>query len=154
MRKRALKMRPWRANWWGGIPPQSDEYTAIIDRSLVLRGWLTQKQVSEIHEVGDEWLRHHDGVRIASSIAAKRANDVIADLKKQKAENKARKQREAAARRAVRAAEIAARRAEDIVFLGAGVSGKLADRRADLEKLKAFGLPVLATPLMWPPRWG
>jgi RNA-directed DNA polymerase len=149
LRKRALKIVPWRTAWIGRtdtIPPQSDERTAIIDRGLVLRGFLTEQQLVEIHQVGDEWLRHHEAVKLASSVAAKKADEAIGDLKKRKAEEKARKQKEAAERRARRAAEIAARRANDIVFLGAGVSGKLADRRSDLEKLKAFGLPVLSSP--------
>jgi retron-type reverse transcriptase len=149
LRKRALKIVPWRTAWIGRtdtIPPQSDERTAIIDRGLVLRGFLTEQQLVEIHKVGDEWLRHHEAVKLASSVAAKKADEAVAALKKRKAEEKARKQKEAAERRARRAAEIAARRANDIVFLGAGVSGKLADRRSDLEKLKAFGLPVLSSP--------
>jgi retron-type reverse transcriptase len=149
LRKRALKIVPWRTAWIGRvdtIPPQSDERTAIIDRGLILRGFLTEQQIVEIHKVGDAWLRHHEAIKLASSVAAKRADEAVADLKKRKAEEKARKQKEAAERRAKRAAEIAARRAQDIIFLGAGVSGKLADRRSDLEKLKAFGLPVLSSP--------
>jgi retron-type reverse transcriptase len=149
LRKRALKIVPWRTAWIGRvdtIPPQSDERTAIIDRGLILRGLLTEEQIAAIHEVGDEWLRHHEAVKLASATASKQADEAIADIKKQKAETKARKQREAAERRARRAAEIARRRAEDIVFLGEGVSGKLADRRSDLERLRAAGLPALSTP--------
>src|SRR5438552_3987859 len=47
MRKRALKIDPYRTAWIGRtdtIPPQSDERTAIIDRGLMLRGFLTKAQ--------------------------------------------------------------------------------------------------------------
>src|SRR5262249_54108282 len=110
LRKRALKIVAWRTAWIGRvdtIPPQSDERTAIIDRGLILRGFLTEKQIAEIHEIGDQWLRHHEAVKLASSVAAKQADQAIEELKKQKAETKARKQKEAAERRAKRAAEIA-----------------------------------------------
>lgn len=149
LRKRALKIVPWRTAWIGRvdtIPPQSDERTAIIDRGLVLRGLLTEAQLVEIHEVGDAWLRHHDAVTLTKTIAVKQADASVEELRKQKAENKARKQAEAAARRAKWAADVAARRANDIIYLGAGVSGKLGDRRGDPEKLQAAGLPVLSTP--------
>jgi RNA-directed DNA polymerase len=149
LRKRALKITPWRTAWIGRvdtIPPRSDERTAIIDRGLVLRGLLTEEQLVEIHQVGDEWLRHHEAVKLASGVATKAADQAIAELRKRKAEEKARKQQAAAERKARRAADIARRRDEDIVFLGAGVSGKLADRRANLERLQAAGLPPLSTP--------
>jgi retron-type reverse transcriptase len=112
----------------------------------VLRGLLTEQDLVEIHEVGDEWLLHHDAVQLASAAAAKQASETIAALKQRKAEEKARKQKEAAERRARHAADVARRHAEDIVFLGAGVSGRLADRRSDLERLAAAGLPALSTP--------
>lgn len=38
------------------------------------------------------------------------------------------------------------RKATDIIFLGRGVSGGLADRRANIEKLQSLRLPMLATP--------
>ena len=45
-----------------------------------------------------------------------------------------------------RAEEIARRKAEDIVYLGRGVSSGLADRRSNVEALEASKLPVLSTP--------
>jgi len=81
LRKRALKIVPWRTAWIGRvdtIPPQSDERTAIIDRGLVLRGLLTEQDLVEIHEVGDEWLLHHDAVQLASAAAAKQAKTELA----------------------------------------------------------------------------
>ena len=59
---------------------------------------------------------------------------------------KERKRAEAAKRSRQRAEQISQRRKTDIVFLGRGVSRGLADRRANVEKLRAFGLPVMATP--------
>ncbi len=44
------------------------------------------------------------------------------------------------------AEDVARRKATDIIFLGRGVSRGLADRRANVERLQAAGLPVLATP--------
>jgi retron-type reverse transcriptase len=52
-----------------------------------------------------------------------------------------------AERKANRIAEVARRRAEDIVYLGRGVSGKLNDRRANVEELTRQRLPILATPM-------
>src|SRR5262245_21724809 len=65
VRKRSLKIDPYRTPWIGRvdtIPPQSDERTALIDRGLMLRGLLTREQLEEIHRVGDVWIRHHDAV--------------------------------------------------------------------------------------------
>ena len=56
MRERAMKINPYQTAWIGRvdtIPPQSDERTALIDRGLILRGLLTEKQIAEIHTVGD-----------------------------------------------------------------------------------------------------
>ena len=59
LRKRALRINPMRTAWIGRtdtIPPQTDERTALIDRGLILRGLLTEQQIAEIHQVGDQWL--------------------------------------------------------------------------------------------------
>jgi retron-type reverse transcriptase len=149
LRERAVKIVPWRTAWIGRvdtIPPQSDERTAIIDRGLILRGLLTEEQIAEIHRVGDLWLRFKDAESLVKARAAKTADAAIEALRAERAERKKRKQEEAAARRDARAREVARRRAEDVVYLGPGVSGGLADRRADIERLSAAGLPVLATP--------
>jgi retron-type reverse transcriptase len=149
MRKRALKINPYQTAWIGRIdtiPPQSDERTALIDRGLILRGLLTPAQIVEIHRIGDLWLRHHEAAKLAE-IAAKKTAD--AAVEQRRAERRARKEqrkREAAERAAKRAAEVARRRAEDIVFLGPGVSARLADRRAMVEELERRGLPLLTTP--------
>ena len=138
-----------RTAWIGRvdtIPPQSDERTALIDRGLILRGLLTERQIAEIHEVGDLWLRHHEAVKLAADVAARAAREEVEEQRRQKAERKAEKKRLAAERKARRAEEIARRRVEDIVYLGPGVSHGLADRRSHVEALAERGLPVLSTP--------
>jgi RNA-directed DNA polymerase len=149
MRKRALKIDPLRTAWIGRtdtIPPQSDERTALIDRGLMLRGFLTKEQLDEIHAVGDGWLEHHEAVKLAEMEAHKIGKELIEQRKQEKVENKARRKREAEERKKRRVEEIARRKAEDIVYLGRGVSAGLSDRRADIEKLGAMHLPVLSSP--------
>lgn len=149
LRKRALKINPYQTAWIGRvdtIPPQSDERTALIDRGLMLRGLLTAQQLQQIHRVGDQWLRHREAERLAEISAQKSADAFLQERRAEKAALKAQKKQEAAERRAARRAEIAQRRAEDIVFLGRGVSGALADRRPLVEELGRRGLPLLATP--------
>jgi retron-type reverse transcriptase len=63
-----------------------------------------------------------------------------------RAELKARKKAEAARRKQERAEAIAGRKANDIVFLGRGVSGRLGQRTSRAEDLERAGLPVLSTP--------
>jgi retron-type reverse transcriptase len=149
LRRRALRITPWRTAWIGRvdtIPPQSDERTALIDRGLVLRGLLSEAQLEEIHRVGDLWLRHNEAEKLVSAMAHASADQAIEQERARKAELKAARKAEAAARRERRAQEVAKRRAEDIVFLGEGVSGQLADRRSQIERLEAQGLPLLSTP--------
>ena len=149
LRKRAMKIDPYRTAWIGRvdtIPPQSDERTAIIDRGLILRGLLSEDQIDEIHRVGDLWLKHHEAANLATTVARKTADDAIAQLKKDKEAKKAEKKRLAAEKKKKRAADVARRKAEDIIFLGRGVSGHLADRRANVEALQKLGLPLLSTP--------
>jgi RNA-directed DNA polymerase len=149
LRKRALKIDPYRTAWIGRvdtIPPQSDERTAIIDRGLILRGLLSEDQIDEIHRVGDLWLKHHEAAKLAQTVATKKADQAIAQLKKDKEAKKAEKKRLAAERKKKHAADVAKRKAEDIIFLGRGVSGHLADRRANVEALQKLGLPLLTTP--------
>lgn len=148
-RKRALLVKPWATAWIGRvdvIPPQSDERTALIDRGLVLRGFLTEAELAEIHRIGDAWLRVHDAARLAEAAAQRSVDAFLAQERAAKAELRAKKKAEAAARRAERVAAVAKRRAEDIVFLGRGVSGGLADRRSQIEELQKRGLPLLASP--------
>lgn len=149
LRKRALKINPYRTAWIGRvdtIPPQSDERTAIIDRGLILRGLLTKEQIDEIHRVGDQWIRHHDALKLAEAAAKEVAEQAVEAERMRKAAIKAAKKQEAAEREAKRVAAVAQRRATDIIFAGRGVSARLNDRRAHIEELQKLGLPVLATP--------
>ena len=149
MRQRALRINPMQTAWIGRvdtIPPQSDERTALIDRGLILRGLLTEQQIADIHRVGDLWLKHRDAASLASAQAARTADEALEQLRQERAERKAQKKQEAAARAQRRAEEIARRKAEDIIFLGTGVSRGLADRRSNIERLEQQGLPVLSTP--------
>lgn len=149
VRKRALKIDPFRTPWIGRvdtIPPQTDERTALIDRGLILRGLLSKEQLDEIHRVGDLWIHHHDATTMAATIANAAAGTAVDADRARKAELKAEKRRQSAERAATRAAEIAHRRQTDIVFAGRGVSARLHDRRAHIEELGRLGVPVLATP--------
>jgi RNA-directed DNA polymerase len=149
MRKRALKINPMRTAWIGRvdtIPPQSDERTALIDRGLILRGYLKPEQIAKIHEVGDEWLKFSEASRLADQVAQKQTKQILEELEQQKAEKKAEKKRLSEQKKKERAEGIAHRKATDIIYLGRGVSSELQDRRAHIEALTAKGLPVLASP--------
>ncbi|MGE0549143.1 MAG: reverse transcriptase family protein [Kofleriaceae bacterium] len=149
LRKRMLRMSPWRNGWFGRtdlIPPQSDERTALIDRGLLLRGFLTEAQIDEIHRIGDEWLKHYDAVRYAEVVAHKDAAAALDAERERRMHAKIAKQRAAAEKQVAYQKAVAERRANDIIFVGRGVSSRLGDRRAHVEQLAKLGLPVLATP--------
>ncbi|GAB4211974.1 MAG: hypothetical protein OHK0013_34180 [Sandaracinaceae bacterium] len=149
LRARALKVQPHLTAWIGRtdvIPPESDERTALIDRGLELRGFLTRAELTKIHEVGDAWLRHKDAARLAASIATRNVEEALAQERIARQLAKQKKKEEAAARRAKHAEDVARRKREDVVFLGRGVSKGLADRRSHVEKLESLGLPVLSSP--------
>jgi RNA-directed DNA polymerase len=149
VRKRILRTNPFRTPWFGRsdtIPPSSDELTMLIDRGLILRGFLTKDQLDEIHRVGDIWVRHHDAKTLATSIANQASSAAVAAEKARKAAVKAEKKKQAALREAARQIAIRDRRENDIVFAGRGVSARLHDRTANVEALTKLGLPVLATP--------
>lgn len=149
MRKRALKINPYKTAWIGRvdtIPPQSDERTALIDRGLILRGFLTPEQITEIHRVGDLWLKHHEATRLATTVAEKSADLALEQLKKEKAERKAAKKAAALERAKRHTEDVAARRQNDIFYAGRGVSSALHDRRSNIELLQQNGLPILSSP--------
>ncbi len=148
-RARALKINPYKTAWIGRtdvIPPESDERTALIDRGLELRGFLSRPELVEIHRVGDLWLRHKDGARLAESIANRNVEEALAQQRIAHQAEKQKKKDEAAQARAKKAEGVARRKRDDIVFLGRGVSRGLADRRSHVEKLEAAGLPILSSP--------
>ena len=149
LRKRSLKIVPWKTAWIGRvdvIPPASDERTALIDRGLVLRGLLTDEQIDEAHRIGDLWLEHRDTALHARAFGQATAEEAIANLRRQKAALKEKKKREAKEREERRVAAVAERKRTDIIFLGRGVSSRLVDRRAHVERLEELGLPILSTP--------
>ena len=124
------------------IPPASDPRAALIDRALVAQGLLTPEQLVEIHEVGATMAELRPELKNLHLIAE---NAVAADAA-ERAARRAQKKAESERRKRERAEAIAKRKATDIIFLGRGVSGGLADRRANIERLQAQGLPLLATP--------
>jgi RNA-directed DNA polymerase len=146
-----LKKRAGQLNWnWASvnfdrrdqIPSAGEPRTQLIDRALVAEGLLTPEQLVEIHQVGSQMAE----LRPELATIHIRANDAVLADAAERAARKAEKKAASERLRQERAAAIIHRRATDIVFLGRGVSGGLADRRANIERLEALGLPVLATP--------
>ncbi|MCK6545180.1 reverse transcriptase family protein [Myxococcota bacterium] len=149
LRKRALKIRPWATPWIGRtdvIPPESDERTALIDRGLVLHGKLTRAELDEIHEVGDLWLKHHRAVELAAETGRAAGEAAVEALRADRRARRQAKKAEAAEKLRLRTEAIAERRRTDIIYLGRGLSSGLSDRRSNIEKLQALGLPILSTP--------
>ncbi len=135
----------WRNPWFGRtdqIPPASDPRTKLIDQALVGHGLLTADELVEIHKAGEEMAE----LRPDLAGAAQQAERAVLRSREERAALKQQKKAEAAERKARHAAGVAHRRATDIVYLGRGVSIGLSDRRVNVEKLSARGLPVLATP--------
>jgi retron-type reverse transcriptase len=131
--------------WWGRrdtIPPASDERTLLIDRTLVVYGLLTPEDLVEIHKIGDQMLELRGDIALAHRQAQAAVEASEAERKRIKEQKKA----ETAERKRKHAEAVVHRKATDIIFLGRGVSRGLADRRANVEKLRDAGLPVLAAP--------
>jgi RNA-directed DNA polymerase len=146
-----LKKRAGQLNWnWASvnfdrrdqIPSAGEPRTQLIDRALVAEGLLTPEQLVEIHQVGSQMAE----LRPELTTIHIRANDAVLADAAERAARKAEKKAASERLRQERAAAIIHRRVTDIVFLGCGVSGGLADRRANIERLESLGLPVLATP--------
>jgi retron-type reverse transcriptase len=131
--------------WWGRldtIPPATDERTLLIDRTLVAYGLVTPEDLVEIHKIGDEMLE----IKGDQALADVRARAAVEASEAERKRIKEQKKAEAAERKRKHAEDVAHRKATDIIFLGRGVSRGLADRRANVEKLRGAGLPVLASP--------
>jgi retron-type reverse transcriptase len=131
--------------WWGRldtIPPAGDERTMLIDRSLVAYGLLKPEELVEIHKIGDQMLE----ISGDRAIAAEQARAAVEASEAERKRIKEQKKAESAQRKRKHADAVAQRKATDIIFLGCGVSRGLADRRANVEKLQAAGLPLLASP--------
>jgi len=135
--------------WFGRrdlIPPTSDLRTNLIDRGMVSRGFLTPEQLREIHEVGDQMERLRPSLNTVEHHAALEGDAAVEADRQERARLKARKKQEAAERKQARIDAVAARKANDIVFLGRGVSAGLNDRQSQVERLVEAGLPQLGTP--------
>lgn len=124
------------------IPDENLPRIQVIDRTMVGLGLISVEELARIHEVGKQM----NELRGSYQAFAQQARAAVQRSKEDRERIKARKKQEAEARRQQRAADIAHRRQTDIVFLGRGVSRGLADRRSNVEKLQANGLPVLSTP--------
>src|SRR5688572_20653417 len=136
---------PWR--WRRDvIPPLADPHTARVDRSMVLRGVVTEDELKKLHDVGDEWLRLKDAKLAGRIVGELKGDAAIQALHDARAARKAELRAQSAARKAERRAQIEARKQHDIVFLGRGVSTSLGDRASNVARLEARGLPVLHTP--------
>jgi RNA-directed DNA polymerase len=148
--KEAAKGRNLLSNPWFGrrdmIPPADDPRTQLIDRAMVTQGLITPEQLAEIHAVGAEMDRVRPTLASIEHQAMMTGEAVVQADREARAQLKARKKAEAAERKRLRAEAIARRKAEDIVFLGRGVSGRLGERTSRAEDLERAGLPVLSTP--------
>jgi len=124
------------------IPAPTEPRTLLIDRAMVAQGLLTPEQLVEIHDAGAKMAELRPDLAGAANVA----EHAVAADQEERRRRKEQKIAESAERKRKHAEGVAQRRATDIVFLGRGVSGGLADRRANVEKLQQLGLPVLATP--------
>jgi RNA-directed DNA polymerase len=135
--------------WFGlrnKIPPADDLRTQLIDRAMVTQGLITPEQLAEIHAVGAEMDRVRPSETVIAQQAALTGEAAVQAQKEERARIKAQKKAEAARRKHERADAIAWRKANDIVFLGRGVSGRLGDRTGRDADLLRAGLPVMSTP--------
>lgn len=128
------------------IPPTADPRTLLIDRGIVTQGLATPERLEEWHRIGDEYSKYADRVQHAQVVAGQTADAAVAAEKAARAAVKAAKKAAAAEREKARAEAVAARKANDIIFVGRGVSARMNDRVSDAAKLEAAGLPVLRTP--------
>jgi RNA-directed DNA polymerase len=135
--------------WFGRrdiIPPVSDPRTLLIDRGMLTQGFLTAEQLAEMHRIGDEWHKHEHRLEHIQAKAGQNAEQAVEADRAARAERKAQKKAEAAARKKQHAEAVAQRKATDIIFVGKGVSAKLNDRASNSEKLTSANLPILNTP--------
>lgn len=135
----------WNNPWFGRrdlIPSADDPRTSLIDRAMTAHGLLAPDELQEIHAVGAKM----DAIRPDLAVAHQMAGAAVKRSKEEREALKQRKKAEAAQRRRLHSEAVAERRASDIVFLGRGVSRRLADREAHVDRLDRLRLPVLAEP--------
>lgn len=147
--RQASGISMWSNIWFGRrdlIPPTSDPRTMLIDRGMLSAGMVSAEELAEMHRIGDLYAKYSgEATRIRSEGALAGQAAVDAD-RQARAEAKARKKAEVAHRKEKRRAEVEHRKANDILFLGRGVSNGLADRTSDLAKLEQIELPLASTP--------
>ncbi len=135
--------------WFGRrdiIPPVSDPRTKLIDRGMLTQGFLTADELAEIHHVGDQHAKYADRERHIAIKAGESAEQAVEADRADRAARKAEKKAEAAERKKNHAEQIAARKANDILFVGKGVSALMGDRRSHVAKLAETELPILGQP--------
>lgn len=135
----------WRSAYFDSlsvIPSENLPRIRVIDGTMVGLGLISSEELAKIHEIGREMEQFRDPYAQVEE-AARRA---VTQSRQARNRIKEDKKREAEERKTAHAEAVAHRRATDIVFLGRGVSKGLADRRANVEKLEANHLPMLATP--------
>ncbi|MHB1560150.1 MAG: reverse transcriptase domain-containing protein [Isosphaeraceae bacterium] len=149
LRKSAQDRNLLSGPWLGRrdvIPPADDPRTRLIDRAMVTNGFITPEQLADIHAIGAEMDRARLTLATLEHQAAMVGEAAVQADRQARAELKARKKAEAAERRRRHSEDVARRKAEDIVFLGRGVSGRLGERAIRIDDLESAGLPVLSTP--------
>jgi retron-type reverse transcriptase len=124
------------------IPSSIDPRTKLIDQAMVGHGLISPDELVKIHELGERM----DELRPEPASEYTRAERAVQADREAKRRIKAEKKAAAEERRRQHAARVAHNRLTDIVYLGRGVSKGLSDRRSNVEKLQAQGLPVLSTP--------
>ena len=124
------------------IPSADLPRIQVIDRTMVGMGLISEQELAEIHDIGREMTQFQSDAAFIHQ-AGERA---VAISREERQRLKEQKKAEAEQRRVLRRQQVAHRRATDIVFLGRGVSRGLADRRSNIEKLQAGGLPLLSSP--------
>ncbi|MCE9566954.1 MAG: reverse transcriptase family protein [Planctomycetes bacterium] len=128
------------------IPPTTDPRTQLIDRALVTNGLLSPEELTEIHRVGDEYEQVKPTESNMAAAAGLAGDAAVRAYRADKERRKAQKKADSVARKAARIEAVKKRRANDIIFLGRGVSGKLHLRLSDEARLAERGLPVMHTP--------
>jgi retron-type reverse transcriptase len=124
------------------IPSSLDPRTKLIDQAMVGHGLISPDELVKIHELGERM----DELRPEKVPEYALAERAVQPDREAKRRIKAEKKAAAEERRRQHAAKVAHNRLTDIVYLGRGVSKGLSDRRSNVEKLQAQGLPVLSTP--------
>lgn len=135
------------------IPPAADPRHRLVERAMVAQGFLTAEELRQVREIAEQVGGRVDELRQerrAHEEVARQAGEVAKQLQEQRRaereERRRRKQTEAAERKQQRAEAIDQRRANDIVFIGRGVSYLLNERQSDLERLRELGVPLMSTP--------